>query len=99
MKRRPLKIIKSVEKKGTDSKSTGEEPLLSNSGSPLFSAEKEALFRKHYEEQCDIGDPEYMAWVKLMHPEANGSVQICQTFLLSLRPCIARPKRKKNNLD
>ena len=43
-----------------------EEPVAeptSNPSSPLFSPEKEALFRKRYEEHYDIDDPGYIAWI------------------------------------
>lgn len=61
-------------------KSAECEPLLSSSGSPLFSTEKEALFSKRYEEHYDLGDPEYLAWLKLTHPDdINVSVSISDT--------------------
>ena len=40
---------------------------------PLFSKEKEELFRKRYEEKYDIPDPEYVAWLRLNHPDAEVS--------------------------
>ena len=40
-------------------------------GSPLFTKEKEELFQKRYEEKYDIQDPEYIAWLKIHHPEVN----------------------------
>ena len=49
-----------------------EEPTL-DSSSPLFSPEKEALYRIRYEEQYDIDDPGYVAWLKINHPEAEVS--------------------------
>ena len=49
-----------------------EEPT-SNPSSPLFSPEEEALYRKWYEEQYDIDDPNYVAWLKINHPEAEVS--------------------------
>ena len=41
-----------------------------NSNSPLFSPEKEALYRKRYmyEEGYDVDDPGYTAWLKINHP-------------------------------
>ncbi len=35
----------------------------------LFSPEKETLFAKRYDEGFDIGDAEYIAWIKINHPE------------------------------
>ena len=53
-----------LEHQGTDS----EDPL-SNSSSSIFSPEEEALYRKRYEEQYDLDDPSYVAWLKINHPE------------------------------
>ena len=39
----------------------------------LFSPEKEALFKKQYGEGYDIFDPEYVAWIKINHPEVSSS--------------------------
>ena len=39
--------------------------------SPIFSPELESLFRKRYEEGYNVYDPEYIAWVKVNHPEMN----------------------------
>ena len=41
-------------------------------GSPLFTKEKE-LFQKRYEENYDIRDPEYVAWLKIHHPDVDVS--------------------------
>ena len=43
----------------------------------LFSPEKEALFRKRYDEGYDIKEPEYVAWLKINHPETD--VSTCST--------------------
>ena len=40
---------------------------------PFFSKEKEELFQKRYEEKYDIPDPEYVAWLRLNHPDAEVS--------------------------
>lgn len=42
-------------------------------GSPLFSMEREALFQKRYEEGYDLFDAEYVAWLRIAHPEMNVS--------------------------
>ena len=39
----------------------------------LFSPEKEALFKKQYGEGYDIFYPEYVAWIKINHPEVSSS--------------------------
>lgn len=62
-------------------------PILSSSGSPLFFEEKEALFRKRYAENYDLGDPEYVAWLKIAHPEVNVSVTISDTDSSSSMTC------------
>ena len=43
-------------------------------GSPLFSPEQEALYQKRFDENYDISDPSYVAWLKIIHPEAELSV-------------------------
>jgi len=43
-------------------------------GSPLFSPEQEALYQKRFDENYDISDPSYVAWLKINHPEAELSV-------------------------
>lgn len=40
---------------------------------PVFTKEKEELFKKRYEENFDIPDPEYVVWLKLNHPDAEVS--------------------------
>jgi len=40
-------------------------------GSPLFSPEQEALYQKRFDENYDISDPSYVAWLKINHPEAE----------------------------
>ena len=44
---------------------------LTESENPLFSPEKEALFRKRYREGYDIVNPEYNAWLRINHPEVS----------------------------
>ena len=39
---------------------------------PCFQ-KKEALHQWHLEENYDMGDPDYLAWVKINHPEVNTS--------------------------
>ena len=46
----------------------------SSAAQELFSPEKETLFAKRFEEQYDVfDDPEYVAWLKINHPEFNVS--------------------------
>ena len=45
----------------------------SECSSPLFSPEKEALYQKRYDEGYDLKDPEYVAWLKMNHPDAEVS--------------------------
>ena len=47
--------------------------------SPVFSPEKEAIFRQRYEENYDLSDPEYVAWLKINHPEVNLSAAVSDT--------------------
>ena len=44
---------------------------LTESENPLFSPEKEALFRKRYREGYDIVNPGYNAWLRINHPEVS----------------------------
>ncbi len=60
-----------------------EEPT-SSSSIPLFSPEKEALYRKRYEEQYDIDDPGFVAWLKINHPEAEVSSTFTESSTSSL---------------
>ena len=53
--------------------SQGASQTPQSQGSPLFTKEKEELFRKRYGENCDIRDPEYIAWLKIHHPEVDVS--------------------------
>ena len=39
----------------------------------LFSPEKVALFQTRFEENYDLTDPEYVAWLKNFHPKADVS--------------------------
>ena len=50
----------------------GEQP--SDPGSPLFTSEKEALFKRRFEEGYDLNDPAYVAWLKINHPEVALSI-------------------------
>ena len=50
----------------------GEQP--SDPGSPLFTSEQEALFKRRFEEGYDLNDPAYMAWLKINHPEVALSI-------------------------
>jgi len=43
----------------------------------MFSKEKEALYQKSFEENYDLKDPDYIAWIKIYHPEVNTSIT-CQ---------------------
>ena len=62
-----------------DHKDMDSEEPTSNSSIPLFSPEKEALYRKRYEEHYDIHDPSYVAWLKINHPEAEVSESLSET--------------------
>ena len=46
-----------------------DDPVTSTEPPMLFSPEKEKLFATRFEEDHDIQDPEYTAWVKINHPE------------------------------
>ena len=66
----PSKVFKhSAEKQVSCNEVNGSkaEPLLSISGSPLFSNEKEELFEVRYEEGYDMNDTEYVAWLEIAH--------------------------------
>ena len=52
----------------TAAKKVDADGVTVNSNSPLFSPEKEALYRKRYEEGYDVDDPGYIAWLKINHP-------------------------------
>jgi len=43
------------------------------SNSLIFSQEKEALYQRRFEEKYDVKDPDYLAWVKITHPEVDVS--------------------------
>ena len=47
--------------------------MPSNSDPPIFSKEKEALYQQKFEENYDIKDPDYIAWIIINHPEVNTS--------------------------
>ena len=49
------------------------DPVTSTEPPMLFSPEKEKLFATRFEENCDIQDPKYPAWVKIHHPECCSS--------------------------
>ena len=42
--------------------------------SPLFSPEKEDLYKKRYEEGYNVDDPDYIAWLKINHPTSVSSI-------------------------
>ena len=42
--------------------------------SPLFSPEKEDLYKKRYEEGYNVDDPDYIAWLKINHPMSVSSI-------------------------
>ena len=52
------------------SKATGSQGECQTPGSPLFTKEKE-LFQRHHEENYDIKDPEYIAWLKTHHADVD----------------------------
>ena len=47
--------------------------MTSNPNPPIFSQEKEAVYQQRFEESYDIKDPDYVAWIKINHPEVNTS--------------------------
>ncbi len=59
-----------------ETKDEGTNTEVEPGSSPLFSTEKEALFRIRFEENYDLDDPEYIAWLKIVHPEVNVSISI-----------------------
>ena len=40
-----------------------------DTNTPLFSPEQEALYRRRFDEGYDVNDPDYIAWMRLNHPE------------------------------
>ena len=46
--------------------------MTSNPNPPIFSQEK-AVYQQRFEESYDIKDPDYVAWIKINHPEVNTS--------------------------
>ena len=68
---RQLAPLNAVSKKKTLSPQPVSEgdPVTSTEPPMLFSPEKEKLFATRFEEDYDIQDPEYTAWVKINHPE------------------------------
>ena len=55
------------------------EETAPNPGTPLFSPEQETLYQRRYEEQYDIMDAGYVAWLKIYHPEAAVSATSIDT--------------------
>ena len=58
----------------TAAKKVDTDGVTVNSNSPLFSPEKQALYRKRYEEGYDVDDPGYIAWLKINHPADVSSI-------------------------
>ena len=46
------------------------ETSTNASDTPLFSAEEEWLFRRHFDEGYDLHDEEYNFWLHINHPDA-----------------------------
>ena len=56
-----------------------DSSLNGDAAQPLFSPEKELLFQLRYEENYNVGDPEYIAWLRINHPEFNVSGSFSET--------------------
>ena len=56
-----------------------DSSLNGDAAQPLFSPENELLFRRRYEENYNVGDPEYIAWLRINHPEFNVSGSFSET--------------------
>ena len=56
-----------------------DSSLNGDAAQPLFSPEKELLFQRRYEENYNVGDPEYIAWLRINHPEFNVSGSFSET--------------------
>jgi len=69
----PLNPGEVTDRQLAPSKAVCSQAAVTNSDPPVFSKEKEALYQRRFEEKYDIKDPEYLAWVKLNHPEVNTS--------------------------
>ena len=70
--------------KSTPSRAITPQPQQSSPstlGSPLFSEQQETLFEKRYQEEYDINDPDYVAWLKIHHPCSISSM--CSSKSLS----------------
>jgi hypothetical protein len=50
---------------------TPEVGLSVSSNIPLFSPEKEELYKKRFEEVYDVRNPDYIAWIKNNHPSSD----------------------------
>ena len=76
----PSKALSS-KKTPEPSSPTTHDTVTENQQSPLFSPELEKLYQKRFEEKYDLQDPDYIAWLKINHPELNtsGSVTLSDT--------------------
>ena len=60
--------------KGFCPKSTASSSNTGKVETPLFLKEQETLYKRRFEEKYDvINDPDYLAWVKINHPELDVS--------------------------
>lgn len=50
------------------------DDLTVNASNPLFSPDKEEVYRKRYKEGYDVDDPGYIAWLKINHPAEVSSI-------------------------
>ena len=93
---------------GTSSKSKIENPMsvvdddchskssdLENE-QELFSPEQEKLFAKRYEEDYNLADPTYIAWLKLNHADRCVSVSSDAALSESTAPSSTVPKSKSS---
>ena len=62
---------------------SSEAESLESSSDALFSPEKVALFKTRFEENYDLNDPEYVAWLKIFHPEVDVSAGLSDASSLS----------------
>ena len=84
-----------------------EQP--SDPGSPLFTSEQETLYARRFEEEYDLKDPAYVAWLKINHPDVpvsitgsddkstshSSSPTACSSDVLSEVLSLPRPKSPK----
>jgi hypothetical protein len=70
------------------------------SSSPIFSVEQEELFSKRFKEGYDIANPDYVAWLRINHPEIALSIgSISTTTCDSSQPPISNQIKSNSVSD